>query len=66
MGLGDHLDTKCQKPPVTGIITAVGPDVADFGVGDRVVFGQFAGHRFEVDDKNYLLLKETDLLAVLR
>ncbi len=33
-------------------------------VGDRVLFGQYAGTKFKCDQIEYLLLKEEDVMAV--
>ena len=34
--------------------------------GDRVLFNKYAGTILSLDNKNYLLLRECDLLAILR
>lgn len=34
--------------------------------GDRVVFNKFAGTQLLQDDKTYLILKECDILAIIR
>jgi len=57
---------ELQKAPVTGTVTKVGPDVEGYKRGDRVVFGRFAGHRFTIDDIDYLLIKDSDVLAVMK
>ena len=33
--------------------------------GDRVVYAKFAGTEVEIDDKEYLVLSETEILAVI-
>lgn len=33
--------------------------------GDRILFGSYAGEEVQVDGKDYLILKEDDILAVL-
>ena len=34
--------------------------------GDRVLFNKYAGTQIIKDDKTYLILKECDILAILR
>ena len=34
-------------------------------VGDRVIFSKYAGTEVKVDDKEYLILRESDVLAIL-
>ena len=67
-------DTAKEKPQ-QGKILAVGPGARDdegnripmdVGVGDTVVFAKYSGTTFKTDEgKELLLMKESDLLAVL-
>ena len=66
-------DTAKEKPQ-QGKIVAVGPGtVSDTGVrvapevkkGDIVLYGKYAGTEVNVDDKDYLILRESDVLAIL-
>jgi chaperonin GroES len=66
-------DTAKEKP-TEGIVEAVGGGkVDDQGVrhpmnvkeGDRVLFGRYAGTEVRLDDKEYMVLHETEILAVL-
>jgi len=34
-------------------------------VGDRVLFGKWSGNEVEVDEEDYLIVKESDLLGVV-
>ena len=34
-------------------------------VGDRVIFNSYAGESFQVDDDEFLLMREDDILAVI-
>jgi len=33
--------------------------------GDRVIFTSYAGDQFKVDDEEYLLMREDEILAVI-
>jgi chaperonin GroES len=66
-------DTAKEKPQ-QGKIVAVGPGtVSDTGVrvapevkkGDIVLYGKYAGTEVNVNDKDYLILRESDVLAIL-
>lgn len=53
-----------------GTVVAVGPDIKDVKVGDRVVYGMYSGEDIEQDEKGakvqYKLLDDEDVIAFLR
>ncbi|MFO7892843.1 MAG: co-chaperone GroES [Longimicrobiales bacterium] len=66
-------DTAKEKPQ-QGEIVAVGPGrVSDDGAriemeletGDRVLYGKYSGTEVTVGGEDYLILRETDVLAVI-
>jgi len=66
-------DTAKEKPQ-EGKVIAVGAGkvtddgkrlVLDVKVGDKILFGKYSGSEVKVDDKDYLILREEDVLAVL-
>ena len=66
-------DTAKEKP-MQGKIVAVGPgNVSDSGErvapevkkGDMVLYGKYAGTEVNVDGSDYLILRESDVLAIL-
>lgn len=66
-------DTATEKAD-QGTVLAVGPGKYDeHGVlhavainsGDRVLFSKFAGQTVKVDDKEYLILREDDVMAII-
>ena len=66
-------DTAKEKPQEgrvvaagTGKVTEEGKRLAlDVKVGDRILFGKYSGSEVKVDDKEYLILREEDVLAIL-
>jgi chaperonin GroES len=66
-------DTAKEKPQEGKVIAAgngkVGKDgkktPLDVKAGDRILFGKYSGSEVKVDDKEYLILREEDVLAVL-
>lgn len=58
--LGSHTDQKNDR----GVVKAIGPSVVDIKVGDRVMFSTYAPERVDIDDVEYLLLEEGDIMCV--
>ena len=66
-------DTAKEKPQEGKVIAAGNGKVTDDGkklpldvkVGDRILFGKYSGSEVKIDDKDYLILKEEDVLAIL-
>jgi len=65
-------DTAKEKPQ-EGKVIAVGPGRQEDGkvvplqvkVGDRVLYGKYAGTEIKKDGKEYLIVRESDILAVI-
>jgi chaperonin GroES len=65
-------DTAKEKPQ-EGEIVAVGSGKREKGelipldvkVGDRILFGKYSGNEIKIDDEEYLILKEDEILAKL-
>ena len=64
-------DTAKEKPQ-EGEVIAVGPGrisedgkriTVDVKKGDRVIYARFAGTELKYDNEDYLVLRETDILA---
>ena len=66
-------DTAKEKPQ-QGEVVAVGPGgrdesgkliPIDVKAGDRVLFGKWSGTEVKIDDQEYLIMKESDVMGVL-
>ena len=61
-------DTAKEKPQ-RGKIVAVGSGKKDepmtVKVGDNVLYGKYAGTEITVDGKEYLIMRESDILAII-
>jgi chaperonin GroES len=66
-------DTAKEKPQ-EGEVVAVGPgktledgkvQAMNVKAGDRVLFGKYAGTEVKIDDQEYLIMREDDILGVL-
>ncbi len=71
---GIILPDTAQEKPQEAIIVAMGPGKAsDSGtivkmtvkVGDSVLYGKYSGTEVTVDGKDYLIMRESDILAIL-
>ncbi|MEE1221987.1 MAG: co-chaperone GroES [Bacteroidaceae bacterium] len=61
-------DTAKEKP-LQGTIKAVGPGTKDeemqVKVGDVVLYGKYAGTEVELDGTKYLIMRQSDVVAIL-
>ncbi|MCU7618178.1 co-chaperone GroES [Chryseobacterium sp. 09-1422] len=61
-------DTAKEKPQ-EGTVVAVGPGKVDepttVKVGDKVLYGKYSGSELKLDGKDFLIVKESDLLGVI-
>lgn len=61
-------DTAKEKPQ-NGEVMAVGPGKDDIKmtvkVGDKVLYGKYAGQELHHDGEDYLIMREDDILVVL-
>ena len=69
---GIFIPDSAKARPQEGSVVAVGPGrvnddgsrvAMDVAVGDVVIYSKFAGTEFEEDGEEYLIMKETDILA---
>jgi len=66
-------DTAKEKPQEGRVIAVGNGKVTEDGrkipldvkAGDRILFGKYAGSEVKIDDKEYLILREEDVLAIL-
>jgi chaperonin GroES len=61
-------DTAKEKPQ-RGTVIAVGNGKKDHSmtvtVGDTVLYGKYAGTELKLDGKDYLIMREDDILAIV-
>ncbi|MFC1553014.1 co-chaperone GroES [candidate division KSB1 bacterium] len=71
---GIYLPDTAKEKPQEGIIKAVGPGkYSDSGslikpevkVGDKVLYSKYGGTEVTVDGEEYLIIRESELLAIL-
>ena len=70
---GISLSTANKEKPVISEVVAVGPGGVVDGnevemvvkVGDKVVVAKYAGTEVKLDDKEYSIVRQSDILAVV-
>ena len=72
---GLYIPDTAKEKPQQGEIIAVGPGrisdqgerlAPDLKAGDKVLYGKYSGTEVTVDGEQYLILREADVLAVLK
>ena len=71
---GIVLPDSAQEKPQRGVVTAIGPGkLLDSGErakpclkkGDEIFYAKYAGSEVKIDDEDYVILRESDVLAIL-
>ncbi len=72
---GIIIPETAQEKPQRGTVVAIGPGrIAEFTgtlipltvkVGDQVLYGKYAGTEITYEGKEYLIMRESDIYAVL-
>jgi chaperonin GroES len=70
---GLYIPDTAKEKPQQGEIMAVGPGRFEDGkrvpldckVGDKVLYGKYSGTEVAVEGEQYLILRESDVLAVI-
>lgn len=56
---------KDDTKPTIGIVIAVGKEVLELSEGDRIYFGKYAGSSISVNDEDYLIMDEKEVLGII-
>jgi len=70
---GLYIPDTAKEKPQQGEVVAVGPGRMEKGakvpmelsVGQRILYGKYSGTEVTLDDEQYLIIKESDVLAVI-
>ena len=71
---GLYIPDTAKEKPQEGEIVAVGPGKLsdegnrismDVAVGNKVLYGKYSGTEVTVDGEQYLILRESDILAIV-
>ncbi|MDO9129509.1 MAG: co-chaperone GroES [Anaerolineales bacterium] len=71
---GIVIPETAKEKPQQGFVLSVGPGdrdedgdriPMDVAAGDKVLFAKYSGTEFKIDGKKLLILRESDLLAII-
>ncbi|MBP5690396.1 MAG: co-chaperone GroES [Bacteroidales bacterium] len=66
---GLYIPDTAKEKPQQGVVIAVGKGKKDepmeVAVGDAVLYGKYAGTEVTYEGKKYLIVKQSDILAIL-
>jgi len=66
-------DSAKEKPQEGKVVAAGNGKVAEDGkkipldvkAGDRILFGKYSGNEVKIEDEEYIIMREEDVLAIL-
>lgn len=56
---------SAKEAPAYAVVESVGPDVKTVKKGDKIVTKEYSTTPIKIDDKDYIIVKEEDILATL-
>ncbi|CVK17013.1 MULTISPECIES: co-chaperone GroES [Apibacter] len=66
---GIIIPDSAKEKPQEGVIVAVGAGKKDepltVKVGDKVLYGKYSGTELKLNGKDYLIMRESDILAIV-
>jgi len=66
---GIIIPDSAKEKPQRGTVMAAGPgtkdDKMEVKIGDVVLYGKYSGTEISLDGKDYLIMKQTDILAIV-
>ena len=67
---GIILTSENKEKPSQGAVVAVGPGTDDVKMevkeGDEVIYSKYAGMKVKVEEEEYIVVKQSDILAIIR
>jgi len=62
---GLYLPDNAKEKPVIATVVAVGPDVKSLKIGNKIVYKEYSTTELKINDLEYLIVKEEDVLATI-
>ncbi|MBQ3445230.1 co-chaperone GroES [Candidatus Saccharibacteria bacterium] len=56
---------EAKEKPAYAVVESVGPEVKEVKKGDKIVYKEYSTTEVKVDESDYIILKEEDVLATL-
>jgi len=62
---GIYLPDAAKEKPVMAKVQAIGPDVKQVKIGDKIIYKEYSTTELTIDGNEYLIVKEEDVLATV-
>ena len=66
---GLYIPDSAKEKPQEAIVVAIGKGLKDVPmtvkVGDKVLYGKYAGTELKLNGKDYIMMREADILAII-
>ena len=62
---GIVIPGQSKEKPQQAEVIAVGPEAGNVSVGQTVIYSKYAGTTVELDDTEYIIMKQEDILAIV-
>ncbi len=62
---GLYIPDAAKEKPQQGNIEAIGSEVKEVKIGNTILFDKYSGSKIKLDDQDYLILKEEDILGII-
>ena len=62
---GLYIPDSAKEKPHSGKVEAVGDEAKSVKVGDKILFDKYSGSKINIDNKDFLIIKEEDILGIL-
>ncbi|MBR3220486.1 co-chaperone GroES [Candidatus Saccharibacteria bacterium] len=56
---------EAKEAPAYAIVEAIGPEVKGIKKGDKIIYKEYTATDVKIDDKDYLIVKEENILATI-
>lgn len=71
---GLYIPDTAKEKPQRGVVLAVGPGRVENGnkiamtvkAGDTVLYGKYSGTEITLDDTEYMIMRESDILGIIQ
>lgn len=62
---GLYIPDSAKEKPQKGIVEAVGSEVKEIKAGNTILFDKYSGSKVNIDNNEYLIIKEEDILGIV-
>lgn len=66
---GLYIPDSAKEKPQIATVVAIGKGLKDVPmtvkVGDKVIYGKYAGTELNLEGKDYIMMREADILAII-